>query len=82
METTCTVFTNTDKPPGTCALYIRASIVKFVLCLDVAAHAPMSIEDFSVHIENLLAKDKHGFSKEYKVNTIILTTLHIFKYQP
>ena len=56
------------------------SVVKFVLYLVVAAHAPMSIEDFPIHIDNLLANDKFGFSEEYKVNTIILTTVHILTY--
>ena len=54
------------------------STVKFVLCLVVAAHATINIEDFPVHIDNLLANDKYGFSEEYKVKAVILTTLHFF----
>ena len=53
------------------------SVVKFFLCLVVAAHATINIEDFAVNIDNLLANDKYGFSEEYKVNAVILTTLHI-----
>ena len=59
------------------------SIVIFVPCLVVpclveAVHAPVSIEHFSVHIENLLANDKYGFSEEYKVNAIILTAFNFY----
>ena len=56
-------------------MYVIVSIVIFVPCLVEAAHAPVNIESFSVHIENLLANDKYGFSEEYKVNAIIFTTL-------
>ena len=44
------------------------SIFKFILCLVEAVHAPISIEKFSVHNENLHENNKYGFSEEFKVN--------------